>query len=233
MPTRIINYLRKSGKCCEELKKNQNTTQKTNRITGAAILTLLLIMVIVQRTNLDWLKNWWALLFLIPAIASINNSITEIQQRKGFTFSLASNIAGIIFPVAICVFLLLGLSGEIILPVVIILAGLSMFIIGFVNQEQGPGKIVNALRLWFFSWGSAVILVGIISMVSNLQNNPNETVVYAWFGIALLVAACGGLVSSWIEFRKQGKPTFIVLAHLVATLVISIPGFLAIFGLFS
>lgn len=215
------------------MKKNPQSTQKTNRITGAAILALILIMVFVQRTNLDWLKNWWALLFLIPAIASINNLITEIQRRKGFTFSLASNIAGIIFPVAICVFLLLGLSGDVILPVVIILAGLSMFIIGFVNQEQGSGKIIKALRPWFFSWGFAVILIGIITLVSNLQNNPNAAVVYAWFGIALLVAACGGLVSSWIDFRKHGKPTFIVLAHLVATLVISIPGLAAIFGLFS
>lgn len=215
------------------MKNNRQKTQKANRITGATILALILIIVFVQRTNLDWLKNWWALLFLVPAIASINNSIEEIQLKKGFTFSLASNIAGIIFPIAICVFLLLGLNGEIILPVVIILAGLSMFIFGFVNQEQGSSKIIKALRPWFFSWGFAVILIGIISLVSNLQNNPNGTIVSAWFGIALLVAACGGLVSSWIEFHKNGKPTFIVVAHLVATLVISIPGLLAIFGLFS
>jgi hypothetical protein len=212
---------------------NKNPVQKTNRITGAAILALLLIMVFVQRTNLEWLKNWWALLFLIPAIASINNLINEKQRRNGFTFSLASNIVGIIFPVAICVILLLSLNSNIILPIIIILSGLSMLVVGFVNDEKGSGRIIRALHPWFFSWGSAVILVGIISLVSNLQNNLNGTVVYAWFGIALLVAACGGLVSSWLEFRKQGKPTIIIFAHLLATLVISIPGFLAIFGIFS
>ena len=212
---------------------NKNPVQKTNRITGAAILALLLIVVFVQRTNLEWLKNWWALLFLIPAIASINNLINEKQRRNGFTFSLASNIVGIIFPVAICVILLLGLNSNFILPIIIILSGLSMLVVGFVNDEKGSGRIIRALHPWFFSWGSAVILVGIISLVSNLQNNLNGTAVYAWFGIALLVAACGGLVSSWIEFRKHGKPTIIVFAHLVATLVISIPGFLAIFGIFS
>ena len=108
-----------------------------------------------------------------------------------------------------------------------------MLVVGFVSDEKGSGRIIRALHPWFFSWGSAVILVGIISLVSNLQNNLNGTVVYAWFGIALLVAACGGLVSSWLEFRKQGKPTIIIFAHLLATLVISIPGFLAIFGIFS
>jgi len=212
------------------LKNNKkNPTPKTNRITGAAILALLLIMVFVQRTNLEWLKNWWALLFLIPAIASINNSYTEIQNKNGFTFSLASNIAGIIFPFAVCVILLLGLNWNIILPIVIILSGLSMLVIGFVNQEEGSGKIIRALQPWFFSWGAAVMLVGVITMLSNLQPTLGGSVINTWYGIALLVAACGGLVSFWIEFRKQGRSTLIVLTHLLASLVISIPGFLTIF----
>ncbi len=219
------------GRCCKELKNNKkNPTQKTNRITGAAILALLLIIVFVQRTNLEWLKNWWALLFLIPAVASINNIYTEIQNKKGFTFSLASNIMGIIFPFAICVILLLGLNWNIILPIIIILSGLSMLVIGFVNEEKGSGRIIRSLQPWFFSWGAAVMLVGFITIVSSNQTSPGGTVLYTRYGIALFVAACGGLVSSWLEFRKQGKLTFIVMAHLLVSLVISIPGFLAIFG---
>ena len=186
------------------------------------------MMVFIQRTNLDWLKNWWALLFLIPAIASINNSYTEIQNKKGFTFSLASNIVGIIFPFAICVILLLGLNWNIILPVIIILSGLSMLVIGFVNEEKGSGRIVRALHPWFFSWGAAVILVGIITLVSNLQTNPDGSVINTWYGITLFVAACGGLVSAWIEFHRQGKPTFIFMAHLLVSFVILIPGLLVI-----
>ncbi|MBE0686101.1 MAG: hypothetical protein IH585_08880 [Anaerolineaceae bacterium] len=212
------------------MKNNKkNPTPKTNRITGAAILALLLIMVFVQRTNLEWLKNWWALLFLIPAIASINNSYTEIQNKKGFTFSLASNMVGIIFPIAICVILLLGLNWIIILPVVIIISGFSMLVVGFVNEEKGSGRIIRALHPWFFSWGAAVILVGIITLVANLQTTPDGLAIYTWYGIALFVASLGGLVSAWIEFRKHGKPTLVVLAHLLVSLVISIPGFLTIF----
>jgi hypothetical protein len=209
--------------------KKKNPTQKTNRITGAAILGLILIMVFIQRTNLEWLKNSWALLLLIPAIASINNVYTEIQSKKGFTFSLASNIVGIIFPIGICVILLLGLNWNIILPIIIILSGLSMFVIGLVNQEKGSGKIIRALQPWFFSWGAAVMLVGVITMLSNLQPALGEHVINTWYGIALFVASLGGLVSAWIEFRKQRKPTLVVLAHLLVSLVISIPGFLTIF----
>lgn len=211
-------------------KSKKNPIQITNRITGAAILALLLVIVFVQRTNLEWLKNWWALFFLIPAIASINNSYTEIQNKKGFTFSLASNIVGIIFPFAICVVLLLGLTWNIILPIIIVLSGLSMLVVGFVTEKEGFGRIIRALHPWFFSWGAAVILVGIITLVSNLQTIPERTIVYTWYGVALLVAACGGLVSSWIEFRKQGKPNFIVWVHLFVSFVLLIPGFLAIFS---
>lgn len=105
-----------------------------------------------------------------------------------------------------------------------------MLVIGFVNEEKGSGKIIRALHPWFFSWGAAVILVGIITLVSNLQTIPERTIVYTWYGVTLLVAACGGLVSSWLEFRKQGKPNFIVWVHLFVSFVLLIPGFLAIFS---
>lgn len=211
------------------MKNNKtNPTQKNNRITGAVILALLLIMVLVQRTNLEWLKNWWALLLLIPAIASVNTAFTEIQNKKGFTFSLASNLVGIIFPIAICVILLLGLNWNIILPIIIILSGLSMLVIGFVNEEKGSGRMIQSLRPWFFSWGAAVMLVGIITMSTNLQSTPGRTVINDWYGIALIMGSLGGLVSAWIEFRKHEKPTLVVWAHLVVSLVISIPGLLTI-----
>jgi hypothetical protein len=165
---------------------------------------------------------------LIPAIASINNVYTEIQSKKGFTFSLASNIVGIIFPIGICVILLLGLNWNIILPIIIILSGLSMFVIGLVNQEKGSGKIIRALLPWFFSWGAAVMLVGVITMLSNLQPTSGGSDINTWYGFALIVVSLGGLVSAWIEFRKQRKPTLVILAHLLVSLVISIPGLITI-----
>lgn len=213
------------------MKNNKtNPTQKNNRITGAAILALFLIMVLVQRTNLEWLQNWWALLFLIPAIASVNTAYTEIQNKKGFTFSLASNIVGFIFPIAICVILILGLNWDIILPIIIILSGLSMLVIGFVNDEKGSGRMIQSLRPWFFSWGAAVMLVGIITILTNLTPTFGESTINTWYGFALLVASLGGLVSSWMEYRNQRKPTFIVGVHLFISFVLLVPGFLVVFG---
>lgn len=101
-----------------------------------------------------------------------------------------------------------------------------MLVIGFVNEEKGSGRIIRSLYPWFFSWGAAVILVGVITMLANLQPTPGGTIINTWYGIALFVASLGGLVSAWIEFRKHGKPTLVVLTHLLVSLVISIPGLL-------
>ena len=199
-----------------------------NRITGAGILAVIMIMVFIQRTNLDWIENAWALLFLIPAIASINNTITEFQNKKGFTFSLASNLVGIIFPIAICVILLLGLEWTVILPIIILLAGFSMFVVGFVNQDYGSGKIIKPIRFWFFSWGAAVMMIGVINLAASRIQDTGDQPMMLWYGIAILVAASGGILSSYVEFQKKGKISTSMMLHLLIALGISIPGILAL-----
>ena len=204
--------------------------QQQNRITGGAILALIVIMVFIQRTGLKWLENWWALLFLIPAIASVNNIFAEVQKRKGFSFSLASNIVGVIFPVAICIIFLLALDWNTGLPIIIMLAGFSMLLIGFVKDSGGSGKIIGVLRAWLFSWGIAVIVIGIISLVDSMNANVSTQIIFKWYGYALMIAASGGLVSAWLDFRFTGKPTSRVLAHLIASFIIAFPGIMAITG---
>ncbi len=207
---------------------NPGPSNITNRITGAAILLLLLLILIINLTHPGGFKNWWALLFLIPAFASINNTITESQKHVGFTFSLASNLVGVLFPIAICLILLMGLGWNQSMPIIIILAGLSMLVVGFVNQKDGSGKIIAALRSWFFSWGTAVILIGLI-LLPNFQNEAISQKIYFWFGTALLVAASGGLITSFLEYLKNRNLNIFIVFNLIASLVILIPGLLAIF----
>ncbi|HSM25640.1 MAG TPA: hypothetical protein VK856_12310, partial [Anaerolineaceae bacterium] len=177
--------------------------------------------------KLSWLQNSWALLFLIPAIGSINNFYTELKQRQGFTFSLASNLMGILFPIAICIIFLLGLGWDASYPIIIILAGLSLFILGFVNDNKATGKIIKNLQFWFFSWGFAVVMIGIITV-----NNATDTgsAVYFWYGIALIIASLGGWVTGFLKFAQERKLTFTTAAHLLTAFVIAIPGLLAIFS---
>ena len=211
------------------MKNNKKQIQNQNRITGAVILLLIIIIVFIQRTNLTWLQNSWALLFLIPAIGSINNSYTELKQNKGFTFSLASNLMGILFPIAICLIFLLGLGWDKSLPIIIILAGLSLFVLGLVNEDKGPGKIIQSLRAWFFSWGVAVLLIGSINLFSIFSNQLVESKIYSGYGIAFNIASLGGIVSCYFELRKHNKMTFIGSLHLLASIILAIPGLFTIF----
>jgi hypothetical protein len=93
--------------------------------------------------------------------------------------------------------------------------------LGFVKDSIGTRNIINVLRPWFFSWGLAVMIIGIIIFFNNL-------IILRWFGISLLIAASGGLVSAWISFRENSKIKFVTIAHLVTAFVIALPGILAI-----
>lgn len=207
-------------------KDNKNL----NRMTGAFILILILIIVIVQRTNLTWVKNWWGLLFLIPAIGSINNVFSETSHKRNFSFSLASNIMGIVFPIVLCVIILFGLNWQTILPIVIILAGMALFILGFVNDNKGGARIIQHLRFWFFSWGLAVIMVGIIMFVTPTPTNTNPLRINDWYATALLVSSFGGLVSGINHYRLTKSFSWLSILHIVIGIGIAIPPILVLFS---
>ncbi len=207
-------------------RKNNNI----NRITGAGILLLIIFIVFISRTNLSWVRNWWAFLFLIPAIGSINNVLSERQNKKGFTFSMASNLMGILFPVVLCLIFLFGLNWEINLPIIIILAGFTLFVLGFVIDTKGAGKVIRNLRFWFFSWGIAVIMVGVITLISTTPSIFNQQSPYPWYAFALLVSSVGGFTSGVLEFQKAGKITTFAIIHFLVGIFLIIPAILILFS---
>ena len=204
---------------------------RSNLVSGAAILVVILLAIIIGLLRLDWVKNWWAILFLIPSIASINNVYQEIKEEKGMSFSFFSNAFGIIFPLAITIILLLGLDWSLSLSFLIMLAGLALALVGFVKDRQGSGNLIQSLRFWFWSGGSAVILIGIITFIDQLQVSSVSQSITQWYGLSLIIAACGGFLTIWQRIRQNGKPSASTYIHLVISLVFAIPGLLAIFNI--
>jgi hypothetical protein len=201
---------------------------RSNLVTGAAILAVILLAIIIGLLRLDWVKNWWAIFLLIPSIASINNVYQEIKQERGMSFSLFSNAFGIVFPLAFTIILLLGLDWSLSISFLIILAGLALGLVGFVKDKQGSGKLIQSLRFWFWSAGSAVILIGIITFTDQLQVSSISQSITQWYGLSLIIAACGGFLTIWHGIRQNGKPSASTYLHLVISLVFAIPGLLAI-----
>ncbi len=201
---------------------------RSNLVTGAAILAVILFAFIVGLLHIDWVKNWWAILFLIPSIASINNVYQELKLERGLSFSLFSNAFGIIFPLAITIILLLGLTWDLSISFLIILAGLALCLVGFVKDKQSSGKLIQSLRYWFWSAGSAVILIGVFTLLSQLEVDSISQFITQWYGLSLFVAACGGFITAWQDVRKKGKPSLNTFIHVIISLVFAIPGILAL-----
>jgi hypothetical protein len=153
----------------------------------------------------------------------VNNLYVELKNKRGFSFSLASNLMGVVFPIVICVIFLFNLQWNLTLPVIIVLAGFALFVLGFVNDEKGTGKMLQQLKYWFFSWGLAVVIVGVITFLTTIQSNFTNQQINAWYGGALIVAALGGLVSGINIYRKEGKFSLLFIVHIAAALIISIP----------
>ena len=203
---------------------------RSNLVTGAAILVVILIAIIISLLHFEWIKNWWAILLLIPSIASINNVYQEIKLERGLSFSLFSNAFGIVFPFALTIILLIGLNWSLSITFLIILAGLALCLVGFVKDKQSSGKLIQSLRYWFWSAGSAVILIGIFTLLAQLQVNNFSQLLTQWYGLTLIITALGGLITAWQDFRKNDKPSVSTFIHILISLVFAIPGILAIFN---
>jgi hypothetical protein len=96
---------------------------------GGVVLIGLGLIFLLQNTGALHLQNWWALFILIPALGAFGASYTEYRASGGHLNSKArgSIIAGLVFTAVAAVFLF-NLNFSLLLPAVLILAGVGMLI---------------------------------------------------------------------------------------------------------
>lgn len=205
--------------------------RNASSLTGAIILIVIGIFLILQRLGISGFKNWWAIFILIPAISSTGNLIREILNGEGFHFAMASTILGILFPAVVALIFLFGLDWNLYWPVFIILAGSSMILTGFIDEDAPVGKFVRRYRPWLISWGSGVFLFGIFFIMNNFHLANFQIFESRLLGVPILIASLGGILSI-LYARKHGdaSKTFILI-NLITTLFLALPGILAILNL--
>ena len=95
---------------------------------GGAILIAVGVFLLLQTLTSFSLKNWWALIILLPAAGGFANSWRIYQSCKRLSApARASLIGGILLTMVAAIFLF-DLNWPVLGPVLIILAGLGLLI---------------------------------------------------------------------------------------------------------
>ena len=104
---------------------------------GGAVLIALGIIFLLQNAGLDipFLRNWWALFILFPAVGSLTRA-WQAYQRNGqrFTGPVSGSLTGGLALVLVAATFLFGLSWSLIWPIFLILAGLGALIKGIASR---------------------------------------------------------------------------------------------------
>jgi len=98
---------------------------------GGAILIAVGVVVLLQRVGMDisFLRNWWALLLLFPAVGSLVREWRAYQSNgRRFTGRVLGAVIGDLALMLVAVILLFGLRWSVIWPIFLVLAGLGALI---------------------------------------------------------------------------------------------------------
>jgi len=103
---------------------------------GGAVLIVLGIVFLLQNAGLDipFLRNWWALFILFPAVSSLTRAWQEYRSNgQRVTGPVSGSLTGGLALILATVTFLFGLSWSLIWPVFLILAGLGALIKGIAS----------------------------------------------------------------------------------------------------
>jgi hypothetical protein len=104
---------------------------------GGAILVILGLALLARNMGLDLpvLQNWWALFILIPAVGSLSTAWSQYQRNgRRLTRSVMGSLVGGLVMLVITSIFLFGLSWDVFLPAILILAGLGTLLVGLLGS---------------------------------------------------------------------------------------------------
>jgi hypothetical protein len=197
-------------------------------------LILLGILFIVQRMGIVQIRNWWALFILIPAFSSFAAAVSLYRRQGYFSYGVRNSLVGGLFPLAVALLFLFDLSWAVFWPVFIILGGISILSNG-VGTESGNSSTGNSLirasRAWAIMAGLGAIVLGTGFLTQNMNIFNPETVLFHWWGAAILFPALGGLIASILLYQDRGRLDWAVLGNLALAVCVAVPGIVALLGL--
>ncbi|MDR3474881.1 MAG: hypothetical protein P4M09_24790 [Devosia sp.] len=97
---------------------------------GGLILIILGGALLLQNVGYQLPERWWALLLLVPAVASLVAALRNYRERGGAPDTIAELVGGAIFTL-LALALFFGLDWGVFWPVVLILIGAGVLVRGY------------------------------------------------------------------------------------------------------
>lgn len=116
--------------------KEEAYTRRNGSWVGALILIFLGVIFLLKEMGLPLLENWWALFFVIPAIACFGSAWNQYhKQNNQFTSGVMGSLIGGSVMILLLAIFLFSLEWSYMWPVFLIVIGVLIFISSFLKQN--------------------------------------------------------------------------------------------------
>jgi len=215
-----------------DLKKPKRSSDS---IWFPIILIVLGLIFLGQQIGDFSFDNWWALFILIPAFSAFGSAYGIWRRRGLFTIAVWSTFYGGLFPLLVALIFLFNLDWADYWPLFIALGGFGMLIGGLPFNRPEDERTPTALlchRPWAIFVGLSGTLLGLTFLGFNLnliQSFPLFDF-ENWWGIFILIAAVGGIITAFFLITG-GHSILLVVINLAASAVIAFTGIVALYNL--
>ncbi len=194
------------------------------------VLVLVGSILFLQQLGGYAFHNWWAFFILIPALSSLWAAVRMYRGAGRLHYGVRSSFLGALIPLAVAILFLFDLSWAVYWPLFVLLPGLILLSNAIPLGEETPHGF-QAYRPWLGWMGAGAIYLGIGFLLHNLGFFDPAKIWPTWWGLAILSPAIGGLVVTIHLAAEGGIFSGAALANLIATLVVAMPGVVALLGL--
>lgn len=188
--------------------------------------------IILLAQQVGWLGaryNWWALFILVPALVSLGGGFSKLQRSGKFGAAVRAGLGGGLILLTLSLMFLFGLDWSKWWPLMVLVAGLAIFLEGFgAEAPAGVGGVLN-IGLWI---GLGAMFLGAGFLASNLgiYDVPAVFNPLRWWAVAILIPGVGALLGGLFSMLRGGKAAIGGFGLLLFGLMTISVGLIALLG---
>jgi hypothetical protein len=214
-----------------ELKRREHN----NGAGWALMLILVGVIFLVQNLHIaSFTFNWWALFIFIPVIGSLTSAWNGIRRGERFSTKVSGALGSAVVVGTVGVMLLFGMDWSRWWPLMVMAAGLSMFLTGLGRLVQlGSDKFSPWLRLsaWI-GLGGVILGFGFLVKYLPIANLLPYVTGYSWWAVPILITGLGALINcAAIFIENQHEMNWAAWSMLLIAVFIVGIGVLVLFSL--